>query len=301
MNTHSVLLSSIVLAAGTQLACTLESGGGPGPVADTRAPAVEWHRGYGTDYEEGVHEGAQTSDGGYIGVGDTREGESRYTDMLIVKVDSDGSLEWQRTIGTSNQYDFGICVAEVPGGYVVGGALYSSGNQQRALAKLDSGGNVLWQNVYPNAGNGAIRGIDVTSDGGLVATGYTDCPEEGFVFVADEGEGFILKTDPDGDTQWENTLSAAQGTKVREDTNSGGFAVCSTVWEFNGEDHMDICLIRTDGRGNEISSMTYGGSGNDLCFDEYCLSYSITVLSFHNTGGLMITYRLNKPGLWKSA
>ena len=32
------------------------------------APEMEWYVGQGTDVEEHVHEGMQTSDGGYIGI-----------------------------------------------------------------------------------------------------------------------------------------------------------------------------------------------------------------------------------------
>ena len=35
------------------------------------APEMEWYVGQGTDVEEHVHEGMQTSDGGYIGIGET--------------------------------------------------------------------------------------------------------------------------------------------------------------------------------------------------------------------------------------
>ena len=41
------------------------------PSVSDDAPAVEWHVGYGTPRDEHVHEGMQTADGGYIGVGKT--------------------------------------------------------------------------------------------------------------------------------------------------------------------------------------------------------------------------------------
>lgn len=257
----SMLLMSLLVG------CTYEPTNGKRSENNTHAPEIEWHYGYGTDYEEHIHEGFQTSDGDYIGIGHTWQGQTEYTDMLVIKIDTNGNRQWQRIIGTSNQYDVGICVDEVCDGYIVGGALYSDGNQQRGLAKLDFNGNIVWQKTYANTGNGAIRGIDITSNGGIVATGYTNSPQQGFVFIADDGEGFIMKTDSDGNVQWDKTLSAPQGTKVREDINIGGFAVCSTVWVFDGADHQNVCLIKTDMQGNEVWSNTYGSSGNDQCFD----------------------------------
>ena len=38
------------------------------------APAMQWHKGHGTDSGDHVHYGLQTSDGGYIMAGETSEG-----------------------------------------------------------------------------------------------------------------------------------------------------------------------------------------------------------------------------------
>ena len=85
------------------------------------APSIEWHVGQGTNGEEHVHEGIQTSDGGYIAIGHTQEASSSKSDILIVKVDEDGELEWQQVIGTAGQWDVGIAIAEVDDGFIAGG------------------------------------------------------------------------------------------------------------------------------------------------------------------------------------
>ena len=56
---------------------------------NAQAPAIEWFKGYGTHTEEHVHEGMQTSDGGYIAIGHGIE-STHADDMLIIKVDKDG-------------------------------------------------------------------------------------------------------------------------------------------------------------------------------------------------------------------
>ena len=66
-------------------------------VARAEAPGIEWFRGQGTDFGEHVHEGCQTDDGGYVAIGQAYRDDEPY--MLIVKVDSDGNLEWQKTFG----------------------------------------------------------------------------------------------------------------------------------------------------------------------------------------------------------
>ena len=137
-------------------------------------PALAWHSGQGTDEEEHVHEGMQTSDGGYIAIGHTVETTGRTTDWLIVKVDEAGVLEWQRVFGTSGENDVGIAIAETSdGGYVAGGGLHSSGDQIRALVRLDASGETVWEQTYGRDGAGAVRGLTLLDDGSIVATGYT--------------------------------------------------------------------------------------------------------------------------------
>ena len=97
-------------------------------------PSMEWFTAAGSNFEEHVHEGMQTTDGGYIGVGNSWEGNStQFTDFMVIKTDANGVEQWQQVIGTNNKYDLAVCVAEVSDGYVVGGGLHQSGNQQRAL------------------------------------------------------------------------------------------------------------------------------------------------------------------------
>ena len=233
----------------------------------SNAPAMQWHKGHGTDKGDHVHYGLQTSDGGYIMAGQTSEGGRGFSDMLVVKTDAKGDLQWQKITGTSGQADFGTFVTEVSDGFLVAGALYDRGGQWRALVKFDSDGKILWQKKYTGDGNGSIRGIDKTGDGGIVATGYVGSKERGYQFICDDGQGFILKTDADGNMQWENTLSSApHGMRIEEVVR--GYAIGANVWvNESGNHHQNVCLILTDNKGNETFSESYGGDGDDQVFD----------------------------------
>ena len=135
------------------------------PLADT-APQRLWHIGQGTAREEHVHEGLQTADGGYIGIGQTGESSARNTDWLIIKVDDAGALEWQRRIGTTGQMDVGIAIAQTAdGGYLAGGGLDVSGQQRRALVRLDASGEELWRKTYSGGRSGAVRAFTSTPTG----------------------------------------------------------------------------------------------------------------------------------------
>ena len=64
------------------------SGAGQVQNPPDQAPEMEWHKGQGTPRGDHVHYGLQTSDGGYIMVGQTVDGVGEYaSDMLVVKTD----------------------------------------------------------------------------------------------------------------------------------------------------------------------------------------------------------------------
>ncbi|MHC4150697.1 MAG: hypothetical protein ACYSSP_01185, partial [Planctomycetota bacterium] len=227
----------------------------PKKQTNAQAPEMQWHKGHGTDNGEHVHYGLQTSDGGYIMTGGTSEGRRGSSDMLVVKTDSNGELQWQKIIGTKGQADYANFVTEVSDGFIVAGALDDSGDQDRALVKLDHSGNIVWQKTYADDGNGEIRGVDITGDGGIVATGYTGSQRSGFLFISDDGQGSIVKTDEDGNLQWENTLSVAtHGMRVYEVAD--GFVISGV----SPEGSRDFCLIKTDDSGNIKWHKNYGGS-----------------------------------------
>ena len=249
------------------------------------APVIEWHVGRGTDGEEHVHEGMQTTDGGYIAIGQTEEGGgSRTTDMLVVKVDADGGLEWTARLGTTGQMDVGIAILEVDDGYLAAGGLWAGGRQQSALVKLDRNGEEVWTRRYHDRGASAVRGLDHTSDGQVAVTGYTDGFEEGFVFISEESTGFLMVVDDSGAPSVSVELPVPQGTKVRQ-TADGGFAVLSTVWtEANGEDVQNAALVKTDAVGSVEWRQTYGGADNNQAFDFDMAADGTFVLAGHTTG-----------------
>jgi hypothetical protein len=235
-------------------------------------PEIDWFKGFGTDTEEHVHEGMQTSDSGYIAIGHGIE-TANSDDMLIIKTDKDGRFEWKQEFGTKYKKGAGYCITEISNGYIAGGAIFDPDSQrtQRFLAKIDFSGGVVWEKFYGSEGVGGIRAIDRTKDGGMVVTGYKNTPDinefRGFVFIVDDGDGFIMKLDLSGNVEWEKSIEANQGTKVREIEN--GYAVCSTVWTWTQEtgDHQDFCLIKTDSDGKTIWRKLYGGTKGDHLYD----------------------------------
>jgi len=253
-------------------------------------PTIEWHVGQGTNLEEHVHEGLQTQDGGYLAIGDTQatSQNDQLDDILIIKVDSNGDLEWQQKIGTAGVLETGIAILETPENDIIAGVGLSSsaapnGMMKATLLRLDSQGNLLWQQIYNHSGNGAIRGMTLLDNGDIVAVGYRQSPIGGYQFIADEAQGFIMQVDSSGALLWDSSLPVTQGTKVQP--SGDGFMVLSTGWVFeNGIDTNAVFLIKTDSNGQEEWTKTYSSSGMNQAFDFDQTSDGGFAIAGHTTG-----------------
>ena len=212
-----------------------------------------WYMGQGTDREEHVHEGMQTFDGGYIAVGhhwEKEEDPTGFTDMIILKTDSNGNELWQTIIGTPDKFDVGYAVNELSDGYVASGGLHKDGFQKSAIVKLDFKGNIIWQKIFNHSGVGGIRGIEVLNNDDIVVTGYKEGDEEGFLFISDGSKGFISKLSTTGEVIWNKNLSAMQGTKVKK-TSKGGCVVGAVEWVDAG---LNAAMHYLDSNGNTLST-----------------------------------------------
>jgi hypothetical protein len=137
---------------------------------------VSWKRRYRRDTEDeavGLH---LAPDGGYVLAANAySHGESGW-DAWFMKLDADGGLLLQETIG-GEMSDRLFAMATVgDDGYILCGETFSfgAGEDDAWLVRLDSGGNVLWQKSYGGAQDDNCLDVQPTTDGGFIVTGFTD-------------------------------------------------------------------------------------------------------------------------------
>ena len=99
------------------------------------APDEEWFRTFGFEGTDFGYSLDQTSDGGYIIVGETWTSGSgqNYSDVYLIKTDGDGNVgptylgTWEKTFGGYGN-DFGYSVQQTSdGGYIISGFTSSLG------------------------------------------------------------------------------------------------------------------------------------------------------------------------------
>ncbi|NND72231.1 MAG: hypothetical protein HKN43_11715 [Rhodothermales bacterium] len=119
---------------------------------------------------------AATADGGLLMVGQTYSFGSGDRDMFLIKTDSTGEEEWNRTWGGAAS-DIAHSISPThDGGFFVTGytASFASGVDNPVVLRLDSEGNELWSRVIEMEKPArTITGVQ-TRGGGYMLTGYSD-------------------------------------------------------------------------------------------------------------------------------
>ena len=156
---------------------------------------LEWHRDYAL-YEERensepgkpvygqLHSIDRTSDGGYVvtgkSYGSSLKGRIRIGDVLVAKVDSQGSIEWIRSYGGAKRDAGNAVLQSADGGYIIVGFTNSFEGQEVLLIKLSSSGEVEWARTFGQPAGDYGFDIIQTTNGDFVVGGWTRPKSKGY-------------------------------------------------------------------------------------------------------------------------
>ena len=192
---------------------------------------VEWAQRIGEIQYDHINSVVETSDGGYIVVGDFESinidlgnginlEKKGSTDGMVIKYNNRGDVEWAHEIGGKDT-DKIYSVAETKdGGYIVVGDFYSSsidlgngvslsnnGSTDGMIIKYSSSGEVKWAQRIGENGSDQINSVEATSDGGWVIGGYFGSKSISIgngvsLFNKGSTDGMIIKYSSKGEVEW---------------------------------------------------------------------------------------------------
>jgi len=245
---------------------------------------IEWKRAYGGTNNEWAYAVRQTRDGGYVIAGRSLSnngdvsGNHGKEDVWVLKLDSGGAIEWQRSLGGSNR-DAALAIEQTSDeGYIIAGFSDSNdgdvtGNHGATdfwVLKLDEGGVIEWQRSLGGSHYDYAKGLRQTPDGGYIVVGESLSSDGDVTTPRGDADFWIVKLDSLGTLEWQRSLGSTSIDSAFDVclTDDGGYVVTGHVTAPTGDvaDHRgwyDIWVVKLDFLGKLIWQKTLGGSGDD--------------------------------------
>jgi hypothetical protein len=167
----------------------------------------------------------QTADGGYILAGQTYSYGELDGDFYLVKTDSMGTVQWEKTYGEPHLQECHYAQVTPDGGYIMVGDADTLpngiGDTDIWLIKTDSQGTKVWERVLGGSKKDGGKTVENTSDGGFIIGGITRS------FGLTNPKFYLVKTDGTGTVDWQKY---SYGKEYHNhayralETSDGGFA-----------------------------------------------------------------------------
>jgi hypothetical protein len=179
---------------------------------------LQWQKQYPSSIgSSGLYALTQTSDGGYIWGGYLQDSASSYDEYaIVVKLDSSGNIQWQKTYGVA-EYVTDIRQTS-DGGYIIAGVTPPSASLivRAWIAKLDASGNIQWQETLGSSQSAMANSVIQTSDGGYALAGLA------------KANVLVAKFDSSGNVKWQTVYTSPSALGLGYgivQTSDGGYMV----------------------------------------------------------------------------
>jgi len=220
----------------------------------------------------------QLSDGGYIVAGRSASNDGDVSgnhggvDCWIARLDSSGSILWQKCYGGSQNEEDAYAIPALNGGFIVGAITRSTDGNVTATNKgfddywvirMNSSGNIMWQQTYGGCCDDDDHYITSTADHCYLLAGHTYSDDQevsgNHGYAADY---WLIKIDTFGNLLWQKCMGGSDGTYgdrgfKAEQTSDGGY----------------VMFGRSDATDGDVAGGNHGG------FDYWIVKLSPDVVS----------------------
>ena len=182
-------------------------------------------------------------------------------EIVLVKYNSAGTIEWQRFLGGSGD-DKGQEVAVDSSGnvYLVGLTQNSgAGSWDILIAKYDTSGTIQWQRTLGGSSSDNGYAIAVDSSDNVYITGRH--------YTGSRNECVIAKYNSSGSIQWQRFLSGSQddvGESIAVDSSNNVYILAKTQSSGAGGD--DLLIAKYNTSGTIQWQRTLGGTNHEYAY-----------------------------------
>jgi hypothetical protein len=223
------------------------------------APDLEWEKAFGGAGDERGLALLETKDSGLVVAGTTSSKGAGGRDLWLIKTDSEGETEWDKTLGGAAGDEGWAVLETADGGYLVAGVTESegAGGKDLMLVKTDSDGDEKWKKTFGGTGDDWGVAVLETKGGGYVAAGITTSQGSG------GSDGWIVKTDSDGNEEWDVAIGGSKNDGITSILETEDGYIVVGVTESYGAGGEDVWLVKTDADGVRIWEKTFGKDGDE--------------------------------------
>jgi hypothetical protein len=180
------------------------------------------------------------------------------TDGYVAKIDAEGTLRWNITLG-GEKVDKLFSALKTQDGFVLTGLTFSYGNESDVwVVKMDVNGGVVWNKTFGGSMDDAGRAVTLMEDENYVVAGYTNSMGNG------DYDFLLLKIDASGNLLWSKTFGGTQSDKAYAIAEAHSGCVIAGDTRSKGEGDTDAWIIKVDVNGNLLWEKTVGGAGFDM-------------------------------------
>ena len=237
----------------------------------------EWDKTFGGTGEDLCEFVQQTSDSGYIMTGYTNSYGAGGEDIWLIKTDSAGNKEWDKTFGgTGNERSWSLDQTS-DNGYIITGWTNSKGKGGNDVWVIKTGGdcNKQWDKTFGGTGFDFGTTVQQLVDESYIIGGYSDSFGAGgrdiwVIKTTKQGDAFGDECDFDNDNDGYD--SVALGGDDCDDTspqiNPAASEICDDTIDNDCDDLVDSLdpdCVNKDVDNDGYDSVEYGG---DDCYDE---------------------------------
>lgn len=185
---------------------------------------------------------------GYVMAGWTLSFGAGNYDAWLMKVDSNGSIIWQKAFGGTGD-DFASSIEQTQdGGYIVAGHANSFGAVDNDLwiVKLNEGGDITWQKRYGGSSDDIAKSVRQTPDGGYIVSGFTN-----YTAGLPGRDAWILKLEENGAVAWQTTFGGKRDEYVTPayQAQDGGYIMAGRTESF-GAGASESWVLKLDETGS---------------------------------------------------
>ena len=282
--------------------------------------SIVWQKSFGGSDDDQASSINQTADGGYLIRGETESIDGDITqnnglyDYWLVKIDSQGEMEWQKTYGGTGDETTRSVQQTIDGGYILVG--YSNSNDGDItdhngspdstdfwVTKLNGLGEIQWKKSLGGTSTDLTSYVQEIVSEGYIVAGHSRSVDGDVTGNNGNYDFWIVKLDFDGNSIWQKSYGGSANDEFRsmQQTVDGGFVIAVYSLSNDGDvagNHggADYWIVKLNNLGIIEWQKSLGGTNTDAISsiqETYDGGYIVSGNSFSVDGDITVNHGNN--------